>query len=214
MAASDRLRSIVTGEDNKTDVRFCKVGTVPKVSEQHLEARRDQILEGARRAFARHGYEGATVARLEEEIGLSRGAIFNYYPDKWALFFELAARDQHELTTLLMEQGLDATIRHLAEESPDWMAVYFEVLRRFRRNPELMQEFQQRGGEGREQEVEAWLKRLVAERTFRDDVQLEDIVLFVNVVANGVALARSLDLPINAEALIELVHGGIDPRPK
>ena len=82
--------------------------------------RRKQILEGARRAFARHGYEGATVARLEEEIGLSRGAIFNYFPDKWSVFYELASRDQHELTTLLMEQGLDATIRHLTTESPDW----------------------------------------------------------------------------------------------
>ena len=187
---------------------------MPKVSEEHLEARRDQILEGARRAFARHGYEGATVARLEEEIGLSRGAIFNYYPDKWALFFELAARDQHELTTLLMEEGLDATISHLADESPDWMAVYFEVLRRFRRNPEQLEEFQKRGGEGREEQIKAWLTQLQAEGTFRDDVRLEDIVLFVNVVANGVALARSLGLPIDAEALIKLVHGGIDPRPQ
>ena len=185
---------------------------MPKVSEQHLEARREQILEGARRAFARHGYEAATVALLEEEIGLSRGAIFNYFPDKWALFFELAARDQHELTTLLMEQGLDATIRHLAEESPDWMSVYFEVLRRFRRNPELLEEFQRRGGEGREEQIQAWLKRLVADGAFRDDVKLEDIVLFVNVVANGVALARSLDLAIDADALIKLVHSGIDPK--
>ena len=185
---------------------------MPKVSEQHLEARREQILEGARRAFARHGYEGATVALLEEEIGLSRGAIFNYFPDKWALFFELAARDQHELTTLLMEQGLDATIRHLAEESPDWMSVYFEVLRRFRRNPELLEEFQRRGGEGREEQIQAWLKRLVADGAFRDDVKLEDIVLFVNVVANGVALARSLDLAIDSDALIKLVHSGIDPK--
>ena len=185
---------------------------MPKVSEQHLEARREQILEGARRAFARHGYEGATVALLEEEIGLSRGAIFNYFPDKWALFFELAARDQHELTTLLMEQGLDATIRHLAEESPDWMSVYFEVLRRFLRNPELLEEFQRRGGEGREEQIQAWLKRLVADGAFRDDVKLEDIVLFVNVVANGVALARSLDLAIDADALIKLVHSGIDPK--
>ena len=185
---------------------------MPKVSEQHLEARREQILEGARRAFARHGYEGATVALLEEEIGLSRGAIFNYFPDKWALFFDLAARDQHELTTLLMEQGLDATIRHLAEESPDWMSVYFEVLRRFRRNPELLEEFQRRGGEGREEQIQAWLKRLVADGAFRDDVKLEDIVLFVNVVANGVALARSLDLAIDADALIKLVHSGIDPK--
>lgn len=184
---------------------------MPKVSEEHLEARREQILEGARRAFARHGYEGATVARLEEEIGLSRGAIFNYYPDKWSLFFELAARDQHELLTLLMEQGFDATIRHLAEESPDWMAVYFEVLRLLRRDPELMKEFQQRGGEGREAEIEAWLDNQLATGGFRNDVTRTDITLFVNVVANGVALARSLDLPIDADGLIKLVRSGIDP---
>jgi AcrR family transcriptional regulator len=184
---------------------------VPKVSAEHAQARREQILDGARRAFARHGYEAATVARLEEEIGLSRGAIFNYFPDKWALFSELAARDQHELTSLLMEQGLDATIRHLAEESPDWMAVYFEVLRLLRGDPELMKEFQGRGGENREAEIEAWLARNIADGTFRDDVKREDIALFVNVVANGVALARSLSLPIDAEALIKLVRSGIDP---
>jgi len=185
---------------------------MPKVSAEHREARREEILEGARRAFARYGYEGATVARLEAELGLSRGAIFNYFPDKWALFFELAARDQHELTTLLMEEGLDPTIRHLAEESPDWMAVYFEILRLLRGDPELMQEFQKRGGEGREAEIKGWLEQLMADGVFRDDVRLEDIVLFVNVVANGVALARSLALPIDADALIKLIHGGIDPR--
>src|SRR5215217_3182498 len=182
---------------------------MPKVSDEHLEARREQILEGARRAFARHGYEGATVARLEEEIGLSRGAIFNYYPDKWSLFLELAARDQYELLTLLMEQGLDATIRHLADESPDWMAVYFEVLRLLRRDPELMKEFQQRGGEAREREIEAWLDGQLETGGFRNDLKREDITLFVNVVANGVALARSLDLPIDADGLITLVRGGI-----
>jgi TetR/AcrR family transcriptional regulator, transcriptional repressor of aconitase len=187
---------------------------MPKVSQAHLEARREQILDGARRAFARHGYEGTTVALLEQEIGLSRGAIFNYFPDKWALFFELATRDQHELTGLLMEQGLDATIRHLAEESPDWMSVYFEVLRRFRNNPELLEEFQRRGSAGREQQVEDWLRQLGAEGAFRDDVTLADIVLFINVVANGVALARSLELEIDADALIKLVHRGIDPQPK
>jgi AcrR family transcriptional regulator len=184
---------------------------VPKVSDEHLEARREEILEGARRAFARYGYEGATVARLEAEIGLSRGAIFNYFPDKWALFYELAGRDQHELTTLLMEQGLDATIRHLTSESPDWMAVYFEILRLLRRDPERMKEFTKRGGEGREEEVAAWLKGLHSSGAFRDDVALEDIVAFINVVANGAALARSLDLPLDGDALVKLVHGGIDP---
>ena len=187
---------------------------MPKVSDAHLEARREQILDGARRAFARQGYERTTVALLEQEIGLSRGAIFNYFPDKWALFFELATRDQHELTDLLIEEGLDATIRHLAEESPDWMSVYFEVLRHFRNDPALLEEFQQRGGSGREQQVEEWLKRLGAAGTFRADVTLADIVLFVNIVANGVALVRSLDLEIDADAVVKLVHTGIDPPPK
>ena len=187
---------------------------MPKVSEAHLEARREQILDGARRAFARHGYEATTVTLLEQEIGLSRGAIFNYFPDKWALFFELASRDQHVLTTLLLEQGIDATIRHLVEESPDWMGVYFDVIRLLRNDPELMQEFQARGGPEREAQLDAWLRQLVDEGAFRDDVQLEDIQLFVNVVANGVALARSLDLQIDADALLRMLHGGVDPRPE
>jgi AcrR family transcriptional regulator len=184
---------------------------VPKVSEAHLEARREQILDGARRAFARHGYHDATVARLEEEIGLSRGAIFNYYPDKWSLFFELASRDQHELTTLLMEEGLDATIRHLTTESPEWMTVYFEVLRILRGDPERMEEFTSRGGEGREEEVKAWLRGLHERGEFRDDVTLENIVVFVNIVANGIAIATSLGLPLDADELVKLVHQGIDP---
>jgi TetR/AcrR family transcriptional regulator, transcriptional repressor of aconitase len=187
---------------------------MPKVSAEHLEARREQILDGARRAFARHGYEATTVAVLEEEVGLSRGAIFNYFPDKWSLFFELASRDQHELTTLLLEQGIDATIRHLVEESPDWMAVYFDVLRLLRNDPGVMEEFQARGGPEREAELDAWLQGLVEDGTFRDDVTLEDVRLFVNVVANGVALARSLNLEIDTEAVIRLLHGGIDPQRK
>ena len=150
------------------------------------------------------------MTRLEAEIGLSRGAIFNYFPDKWSIFYELASRDQHELTTLLMEQGLDATIRHLTTESPDWMAVYFEVLRRLRRSPDLMKEFETRGGPEREQQVKAWLEGLHARGAFRPDVSLEDVVAFINIVANGVALATSLGLQLDADAVLKLIHHGID----
>lgn len=183
---------------------------MPKVSEEHLEARREQILEGARRAFARYGYEGATVARLEDEIGLSRGAIFNYFPDKWSVFFELAARDQHELLTMMVEQGLDATIRHLTTESPDWLAVYMEITRRLRRNPELMKEFQQRGGAEMQRRVKEWLEGLHSSGFFRTDLSLDNLVAFINVVANGAALATSLGLQLDAESLVLLVHTGID----
>ena len=78
------------------------------MSQEHLDARRAEILEGARRAFAQHGYDGATVARLEEEIGLSRGAIFHYFDGKLDLFVALANSDNARYQALLAEEGLEA----------------------------------------------------------------------------------------------------------
>ena len=63
---------------------------MPKITTERRTERREEILDGARRCFAEHGYEGATVTKLEREIGLSRGAIFNYFSSKDDLFLELA----------------------------------------------------------------------------------------------------------------------------
>jgi AcrR family transcriptional regulator len=184
---------------------------VPKVSEEHLQARRVQILEGARRAFAAHGYEGATVRRLEEEIGLSRGAIFNYFADKWSLFLALAAEDQHGFMRVLETEGIDGLLRRLTEESPDWLAVYFELARRLRTNPELMEELQHRNPEA-SQRGDELLETMRREGKLRDDVDLETIIVFVNLIANGLALAVSIGLRPDVDALLQLVHTGIDPQ--
>jgi AcrR family transcriptional regulator len=183
---------------------------VPKVSEAHAQARREQILAGARRAFARLGYEGATVARLEDEIGLSRGAIFNYFPDKWSLFLALAAQDQDEFMRVLEGDGIDGLVRSLAEESPDWLAVYFELARRLRTNPELMQDLQRRNPEASARGDEV-LAALHAEGRLRGDIELQTIISYVNVVANGLALAVSLGLECDVDAFLKMIHTGIDP---
>jgi len=129
----------------------------------------------------------------------------------WSLFVELAARDQHELLTMLIDQGIDATLRHLTTENPDWMAVYIEVTRHLRTNPELMEEFRRRGGPELEERVSTWLKALHADGVFRSDISLDDVVAFINIVANGAALARALRLELDPESLVKLVHSGIDP---
>src|SRR5580765_3178818 len=113
------------------------VDGVPKVSEEHLEARREQILDGARRAFARHGYEGATVSRLEEEIGLSRGAIFHYFPSKLDLFAELAAADNLRYVGLLAEEGIEAVLRAVATADRSWLHVLVETEVRLWHDPEF-----------------------------------------------------------------------------
>ena len=183
---------------------------MPKVSEEHAEARREQILDGARRAFARNGYQGATVARLEEEIGLSRGAIFNYFPDKWSLFLALVTRDRYRFFEVLSDQGLDGLLRQITQESPEWLGVYFELAHRLRTNPELMQDLQSAAPEESRQSDElfaSWQR----EGGLRTDVDLETVIQFVNLVANGIALATSLGLKFDVDALLRLVHTGIDP---
>jgi AcrR family transcriptional regulator len=184
---------------------------VPKVSQEHVQARREQILTGARRAFARYGYEGATVVKLEGETGLSRGAIFNYFPDKWSLFIALASEDQYQLMRVLEEEGIDGLVRSIGRESPDWLAVYFELARQLRTNPELMHELQQRAPDASQRGDET-MAALQAEGSLRQDIELESIVQFISLIANGLALARSLGFELDVDALLTLVHTGIDPQ--
>src|SRR3990170_8952193 len=94
---------------------------MPKVSTEHKQRRREEILEGAQRVFARHGYEGATVARLEEEIGLSRGAIFNYFAGKEALFVAVFGESSSRLVEIWLERGFRALLDALVPEDPDWL---------------------------------------------------------------------------------------------
>ena len=91
---------------------------MPKISEERRTERREQILEGARRCFAEHGYEGATVAKLEREIGLSRGAIFNYFPSKEDLFVELAVRDSARMSDVWIDEGLEAVVQRSSSSTP------------------------------------------------------------------------------------------------
>ncbi|HEX5813243.1 MAG TPA: helix-turn-helix domain-containing protein, partial [Pseudonocardia sp.] len=109
---------------------------MPRVSHDHLAARRQQILDGARACFTRFGYEGATVRRLEESTGLSRGAIFHHYRDKDALFLALAEQDAERMADVVAAQGLVQVMRELLAH-PDgdersWLSTRLEVSRRLR----------------------------------------------------------------------------------
>ncbi len=68
--------------------------------------------------------------RLEEEIGLSRGAIFNWFSSKQELFIALAARDNERLLVLFAEEGIEALLTAMTDDDPDWLAVYLEFGRR------------------------------------------------------------------------------------
>ena len=163
---------------------------MPKISEERRTERREQILAGARRCFAEHGYEGATVVRLEEAIGLSRGAIFNYFPSKQDLFVELAARDSSRMSEIWVNEGLDAVVREVVELDPAWISVYLELSRRVRTDPEFCRTI-----EARQEEVipanRARIEEAQRSGEFRDDLDAKEIGAFANLVLNGLAFLRA-----------------------
>jgi AcrR family transcriptional regulator len=160
---------------------------MPKVSAEHVEARREQILAGARRAFARWGYDGATVQRLEREIGLSHGAIFNYFDSKLDLFVALAEADHARFHRIWDEQGFAALARHIADADPAWLAIYLELHRRLHTDAALRKKWR------------AEPLRPVPERD-----------AFAHTILNGLVFARAAGAQIDVEPILRLAKKVLD----
>ena len=80
---------------------------MPRVSPEHLAARRQQIAEAAARCFARNGFHATSMHDVIREAGLSAGAVYRYFPSKEALVKEIAAETTPEVMSHL-EQILAA----------------------------------------------------------------------------------------------------------
>ena len=181
---------------------------MPKVTQEHLDARRAEILEGARGAFAEHGYEGATVARLEEATGLSRGAIFHYFENKIDLFVELAMELNTRFGDILLEGGLHEAFRALAAESPEWLAVLIETESRMRHDEDFVRRFEARAA-GASPRIQEWFERQQAEGKLRDDVSWEQLGYFTTSLLNGLALRVAGGDPFDIESMLQLLDDAI-----
>ena len=185
---------------------------VPKISEEQRETRRQEILAAAQQCFARHGYEGATVVRLEKATGLSRGAIFNYFANKEALFVAVTLQSSDRFVEIWLEHGFRALLEAIAHEDADWLSVQVESARRVRTDPVFRAEIERVVAE-RSAAREERYARLRAQGTIREDVPLPVVVEFLGLVANGLAFERvgGGELP-DLDALMTLVETGVARR--
>lgn len=195
---------------------------MPRVSTDQLVARRHQILDGARGCFARHGYEAATVRRLERATGLSRGAIFHHFRDKDALFLAVAEQDAARIADVVAEHGLVQVMRELldAPERADraWSGTYLEVARRERTDPVFRDRWRTHAA-ALTAATRARLRRQAAAGTLRDDLPVEVLARYLELVLEGLVshLAvsgpenRALGRPADGElrAVLDLVERSV-----
>jgi len=181
---------------------------VPKVTQEHLDARRAEILDGARRAFAEHGYEGATVARLEEATGLSRGAIFHYFENKNDLFVELAMEMNTRFGDILIDAGLHEAFRALTSVSPEWLAVLIETESRMRHDEDFVRRFEAKSA-GAGPRIQEWFEQQQAEGKLRADVSWLELGRFTTSLLNGLALRIAGGDPVDVDAMLQLLDSAI-----
>ncbi|MEV6932223.1 TetR/AcrR family transcriptional regulator [Dactylosporangium sp. NPDC051485] len=82
---------------------------MPRVSEAHLAARREQIIEAATRCFVRNGFHQTSMQDVIREAGLSVGAFYRYFSSKAELIRAIAEEKVG---------GIVATVDHLLEQDP------------------------------------------------------------------------------------------------
>jgi AcrR family transcriptional regulator len=174
---------------------------VPRVSQDQLDARRHEILAAARGCFARFGYEGATVRRLEEATGLSRGAIFHHFRDKDSLFLAVAEDDAAAMVATVARDGLVQVMRDLLAQArgndgdtAGWLGSQLEVSRRLRTDPEFAQRWTERSaaiaGATRER-----LQRQREAGVLREDVPVEVLTQFLELAYDGLVLHLATGRP-------------------
>jgi AcrR family transcriptional regulator len=170
---------------------------VPRVSTDQLEARRQQILDGARACFAAYGYEGATVRRLEQGIGLSRGAIFHHFGDKDTLFLALAEQDARRMADVVAQQGLVQVMRELLTDPVNersWLGTRLEVSRRLRTDPLFGERWSAHSAELTRATRER-LERQAQAGSLRDDVPVTVLAQYLELVLEGLISHLAMGLP-------------------
>ena len=183
---------------------------MPIVSESELSRRRHDILVGARRCFAEHGYEGATVRLLEQATGKSRGAIFHHFGDKESLFLALAQEDAARQAEVVAQNGLVEVMREMLDhpERRDWLATRLEITSLLRTDPSFAARWKENQSV-RDEAVRARLASNADKGRLRDDVGIDTLAIYLEVFMDGFINRLALGDTAELENVLDLVEQSI-----
>lgn len=190
-----------------------------RVTEAHIEARRDQILSAAWTCFARKGYHQITMQEIAEEAGLSAGAIYRYFPGKQAVLLAINQRSQQ------MSRALVEAARQRAAGPLDTLEVLASTLLSFfhteefesvtRVNieiwPEVIRSAELRSGMRKEltfwhAAVSALLHEAKARGELRPDVDPDALATVFMCAWEGLRHYRLIDKRFGPQAILDVMN--------
>lgn len=122
----------------------------PKVSDAYKEEKRAAILAGALHCFTEKGYQATTVDDIVRHLGMSKGAIYNYFSSKEDMYIQMADARMNAMVETLTEQFREVPsaadkLRYLftrfhkqsLDELRKWLTFHMEFSIYAGRQPEL-----------------------------------------------------------------------------
>jgi AcrR family transcriptional regulator len=191
---------------------------VPKVSDEHLDARRAQIVDAAVECFARDGFHRTTMHDICREAGLSPGAVYRYFAGKEELI-EAIADDRHEREQGFLVQGASAgqgmdALRTLGRAffaslaDPDerrrrrlGVQVWSEALR----NPAI-HAIVMRGVDGPRVAIASLVREAQELGELRRDLDPDSVARVVTALFQGLVLQQAWDEDVDVAAYFETVE--------
>jgi len=104
------------------------------MDESTASRRQFEILDAAARIFARHGYPGTDLQFVADELGVSKGTLYRYFPSKRELF--LAAVD-HGMQRL--KADIEAGVGDVADPLARVERAVRSYFRFFDENPQFIE---------------------------------------------------------------------------
>ena len=143
-----------------------------------------QILQGAKAVFLELGYEGASTDEIVRRAGVSKGTLYNYFPDKRALFAAFVEGECREQARRIfgvateadnIEDALRAVARNYVSlmVSSFMQGIFRVVTAEAERFPDLARTFYDSGPDLGHRR----LAQLLAAATARGELEIDDIDL-------------------------------------
>lgn len=175
--------------------------------------RRREILHASARLFVERGFEAVTVGDVAAALGISRPAVYSYFPSTGAV---LDALLQERLQDLLAR--LDPLLRRDQAADTDLIGTVFRFLLGERKTLALLHSG---GGPTFQARRFAFLRELGARLPLNREMPLgrdPALLLIVTTLLDGLAFRATADPQVDPEALARALtafaHGGLRPWPE
>jgi len=167
-----------------------------------VEETRAELLGAAARVFARKGYDGASIADICKEAGLSTGPVYAHYGSKAELFVAVLEEHGHEqFRKVLPRQGggdvadFLATAGSMVDRRPPEMGkLVLSAIVASGRDPEVAR-LVRSWLSGTEELLVATLRAAQADGTIAKGAQPETISRLVTIIGLGSYLTSALGVP-------------------